>query len=106
MKKLSVLMAALLVVSGAVMAQDEEATAAGSDASAGTIGGVATGTVVAGAVAAGVLAAIISNNRSDSAPKPVPVCDEDEELVNGECVPIEPPVTVTVTTVTATTTGN
>lgn len=87
MKKLSVVMAALLVASGAVMAQDEESSAGGSGA--GTIGGIATGTVVAGAIAAGVLAAVVSNNRSDSAPAE----DVEEETcatgftgpVNGVC---------------------
>lgn len=78
MKKLSVVMAALLVASGAVMAQDEETSAAGSGASAGTIGGIATGTIVAGAIAAGVLAAVVSNNRSDSAP-------DEEEVDDGTC---------------------
>lgn len=77
MKKLSVVMAALLVASGAVMAQDE-VSAAGSGASAGTIGGIATGTIVAGAIAAGVLAAVVSNNRSDSAP-------DEEEVDEGTC---------------------
>lgn len=89
MKKLSVVMAALLAVSGAVMAQDEESGAAGSGASAGTIGGIATGTIVAGAIAAGVLAAVVSNNRSDSAPEeeePVPTCEGDDPLVGGSCV--------------------
>lgn len=90
MKKLSVLMAAMLVVSGSVMAQDEESGAAGSGASAGTIGGIATGTIVAGAIAAGVLAAVVSNNRSDSAPaeepEPVPTCEGTDPLVGGVCV--------------------
>lgn len=79
MKKLSVVMAALLVASSAVMAQDDE-----------TEGSIATGTVVAGAVAAGVLAAVISNNRSDSAPaeepEPVPTCEGTDPLVGGSCV--------------------
>jgi len=87
MKKLSVVMAALLVASGAVMAQDEESSAS---TSTGTIGGIATGTVVAGAVAAGVLAAVVSNNRSDSAPaeepEPVPTCEGTDPLVGGVCV--------------------
>ncbi|MDF3125747.1 hypothetical protein [Rheinheimera sp. 1928-s] len=90
MKKLSVLMAAMLVVSGAVMAQGEEtgSAGAGSGASAagsglGAIGGIATGTIVAGAIAAGVLAAVVSNNRSDS-----PVnCPTGQTLVNGTCRP-------------------
>ena len=90
MKKLSVVMAALLAVSSAVMAQDEESAAAGSGASAGTIGGIATGTIVAGAIAAGVLAAVVSNNRSDSAPEeeqePVPTCEGTDPLVGGVCV--------------------
>ncbi|WP_127021680.1 hypothetical protein [Rheinheimera mangrovi] len=99
MKKLSVLMAALLITSGAVMAQGEEtgaagagsgasAAGAGSGASAagaglGAIGGIATGTIVAGAIAAGVLAAVVSNNRSDS---PVD-CPTGQTLVNGTCTP-------------------
>ncbi|CAI3796545.1 hypothetical protein [Rheinheimera sp. MM224] len=83
MKKLSVLMAAMLVVSGSVMAQDEESGAAGAGSSAGTIGGIATGTIVAGAIAAGVLAAVVSNNRSDS---PVD-CPTGQTLVNGSCQP-------------------
>lgn len=90
MKKLSVLMAAMLVVSGSVMAQGEEtgSAGAGSGASAagsglGAIGGIATGTIVAGAIAAGVLAAVVSNNRSDS-----PVnCPTGQTLVNGTCQP-------------------
>lgn len=90
MKKLSVLMAAMLVVSGSVMAQSEEtgAAGAGSGASAagaglGAIGGIATGTIVAGAIAAGVLAAVVANNRSDS-----PVnCPTGQTLVNGTCQP-------------------
>lgn len=90
MKKLSVLMAAMLVVSGAAMAQGEEtgSAGAGSGASAagsglGAIGGIATGTIVAGAIAAGVLAAVVSNNRSDS-----PVnCPTGQTLVNGTCQP-------------------
>lgn len=102
MKKLSVVMAALLVASGAVMAQDEESGAAGSGASAGTIGGIATGTIVAGAIAAGVLAAVVSNNRSDSAPdeevEEVPTCKGTDPLVGGVCVG-------TTSTVTATGTG-
>lgn len=101
MKKLSVVMAALLVASGAVMAQDEESGAAGSGASAGTIGGIATGTIVAGAIAAGVLAAVVSNNRSDSAPEEeeeVPTCQGTDPLVGGVC-------TGTTTTVTASGTG-
>jgi hypothetical protein len=88
MKKLSVLMAAMLVVSGAAMAQSEEtgSAGAGSGASAagsglGAIGGIATGTIVAGAIAAGVLAAVVSNNRSDS---PVD-CPTGQTLVNGTC---------------------
>jgi hypothetical protein len=88
MKKLSVLMAAMLVVSGSVMAQDEESGAAGSGASAGTIGGIATGTIVAGAIAAGVLAAVVSNNRSDSAPEEeeVATCNPgDGNPSNGVC---------------------
>jgi len=90
MKKLSVLMAAMLVVSGAAMAQGEEtgAAGAGSGASAagaglGAIGGIATGTIVAGAIAAGVLAAVVSNNRSES---PVD-CPTGQTLVNGTCQP-------------------
>ncbi|MDR7119328.1 hypothetical protein [Rheinheimera soli] len=90
MKKLSVFMAAMLVVSGAAMAQGEEtgSAGAGSGASAagsglGAIGGIATGTIVAGAIAAGVLAAVVSNNRSDS-----PVnCPTGQTLVNGTCQP-------------------
>ena len=86
MKKLSVVMAALLVASGAVMAQDPDSSTGGSGA--GTIGGVATGTVVAGAIAVGVIAGVVSNNRSDAAPE-----DEDDATcatgftgpVNGVC---------------------
>lgn len=104
MKKLSVVMAALLVASGAVMAQSEESSAAGTGTGTGlgTIGGIATGTVVAGAVAAGVLAAVVSNNRSDSAPEvivepEVKVCNSgDGNPSNGIC---------TGTTVTGTGTG-
>lgn len=100
MKKLSVVMAALLVASGAVMAQDQEG-AAGSGASAGTIGGIATGTIVAGAIAAGVLAAVVSNNRSDSAPdeevEEVPTCQGTDPLVGGVCVGTTSTVTVTGT---------
>lgn len=90
MKKLSVLMAAMLVVSGSVMAQGEEtgAAGAGSGASAagaglGAIGGIATGTIVAGAIAAGVLTAVVSNNRSES---PLD-CPTGQTLVNGTCQP-------------------
>lgn len=86
MKKLSVVMAALLVASGAVMAQDNE-TAAGGPGT-GTIGGIATGSLVAGVVATGVIVGIVSNNRTDAAPE-----DEDDATcatgftgpVNGVC---------------------
>lgn len=106
MKKLSVVMAALLVASGAVMAQDEESGAAGSGASAGTIGGIATGTIVAGAIAAGVLAAVVSNNRSDSAPEEeeVPTCEGTDPLVGGVCTGTTSTVTVSGTG-TGTSTG-
>lgn len=88
MKKLSVVMAALLVASGAVMAQDDETSAGGPGT--GTIGGIATGSLVAGVVAVGVIAAVVSNNRSDSAPEEeeeeVPVCNSgDGEPTNGVC---------------------
>jgi hypothetical protein len=119
MKKLSVLMAALLITSGAVMAQGEEAGAAGAGSGAsaagaglGAIGGIATGTVVAGAIAAGVLAAVVSNNRSDSPvdcptgqtlvngvcttdPDPEPTCNGADPLVGGVCVGTTSTVTVT-----------
>jgi hypothetical protein len=84
MKKLSVLMAAMLVVSGSVMAQGDETGSSGAAGSGlGAIGGIATGTIVAGAIAAGVLAAVVSNNRSDS---PVD-CPTGQTLVNGTCQP-------------------
>lgn len=96
MKKLSVVMAALLVASGAVMAQDQEASAAGSGASAGTIGGIATGTIVAGAIAAGVLAAVVSNNRSDSTPEEV----EEQTCATGFTGPVNGVCTGSTVTVT------
>ncbi len=99
MKKLSVVMAALLVDSGAVMAQDEESSAAGSGASAGTIGGIATGTIVAGAIAAGVLAAVVSNNRSDSAPAEEV---EEETCATGFSGPVNGVCTGSTVTVTGT----
>ncbi|MFT7008463.1 MAG: hypothetical protein ACJAXJ_003003, partial [Colwellia sp.] len=58
--------------------------------------------------AVGVLGAMVANNRGDSKPVdiivPPPVdCGAGEELVDGECVPVDPTTTVT-TTVTATNT--
>jgi hypothetical protein len=82
------------------MAQDEESSAAGSGASAGTIGGIATGTIVAGAIAAGVLAAVVSNNRSDSAPvdeEEIPTCEGTDPLVGGVCVGTSSTVTISGT---------
>ncbi|GAA0670600.1 hypothetical protein [Rheinheimera tangshanensis] len=98
MKKLSVVMAALLVASGAVMAQDEESSAGGSGA--GTIGGIATGTIVAGAIAAGVLAAVVSNNRSDSAPDEEEV--EEQTCATGFSGPVNGVCTGSTVTVTGT----
>jgi hypothetical protein len=86
MKKL-VIAAMALALSAGVNAQDE--SAAGSGASAGTIGGIATGTIVAGAVAAGVLAAVVSNNRGTTVnpgPGPDDTCNaNDGAPVNGVC---------------------
>ena len=84
MKKVAVFGLAL-AMAFSVNAQEEESGAAGSGASAGTIGGIATGTIVAGAIAAGVLTAVVSNNRSDSAPveeeEEVPTCQGTDPLV-------------------------
>jgi hypothetical protein len=83
MKKLSVLMAAMLVVSGVVVAQEKESTS-------GTVGSVAAGTVAAGAVAAAALAAVISNARKEKAREldvdPEAQCVGDDPLVGEFCV--------------------
>ncbi|RRJ23127.1 hypothetical protein EIK76_03305 [Rheinheimera mesophila] len=82
MKKLSVLMAALLAVSGVVTAQEEESSSA--------TGAVTATTVAAGAVAAAALAAVISNARSDKAREletdPEAQCVGDDPLVGEFCV--------------------
>jgi hypothetical protein len=92
MKKLSVLMAALILTSGSVMAQGEETGAAGAGAGSGAsaagaglgaIGGIATGSIVAGAIAAGMLVTVVSNNRSESQVD----CPTGQTLVNGNCQP-------------------
>lgn len=94
MKKLS-MVALSLFITTSVFAQDVVTGAAGTGSGAagagaglGTIGGIATGTVVAGAIAAGVLTAVVSNNRSESAPdvEPVLSCNGTDPLVNGLCV--------------------
>jgi nucleoid-associated protein YgaU len=82
MKKLSVLMAAMLAVSGSVMAQAED--------SAGATGSVAAGTVAASAVAAAALAAVIANAREEKARDlvvdPEAQCVGDDPLVGEFCV--------------------
>jgi hypothetical protein len=86
-----------------VHAQDVEGSASG--ASAGTIGGIATGTIVAGAIAAGVLAAVVSNNRSDSAPI-TPIKPPVKKACNpGDGDPVNDVCTGTTTTVTVTGSG-
>ena len=102
MKKVAVFGLAL-AMAFSVNAQQEDTGAAGSGATAGTIGGIATGTIVAGAIAAGVLAAIVSNNRSDTAPvvvvppTPTPTCNGTDPLVNNVCTGTENKVVVTGT---------
>ncbi|MDP4536919.1 hypothetical protein Q3O60_12020 [Alkalimonas collagenimarina] len=107
MKKVFIAMAATLAfTAGSVAAQDQ----AGGSA-AGAFGDVKTEHVVAGVVGVAVAAAIISNSRSTSIDDGGGEdCGPGEELVDGECQPIEPPVTGTVTgtgtgTMTVTTTG-
>jgi hypothetical protein len=98
MKKVAVFGLAL-AMAFSVNAQQEDTGSAGSGASAGTIGGIATGSIVAGAVAAGVLAAVISNNRSDTAPveEKKPSCNGTDLQVNNVCTGTQNKVVVTGT---------
>lgn len=101
MKKVFIAMAATLAfTAGSVVAQEQ---AGGSSSNA--FGEVNATTIAAGVVGVAVAAAIVSNARGTTIDiiEPPVECGDDEELVDGECQPIEPPVTGTVTaTATAT----
>ena len=100
MKKILMVAAIALCFAGNSFAEEKTG---GKSATASTVGGVGTTTIVAGVAGLGVLAAITSNNRGTAKVAPVipPIeCGAGEELVDGECVPVD-----TTTTVTTTVTG-
>ena len=107
MKILSIAAGIALALSANVATAQDNAGGAGAADS--TIGGMDKDKVVAGTAGLLVLGAVIANNRGSVAQAPVviidPECGPGEELVGGECVPVDttPTVTTTVTsTVTAT----
>jgi hypothetical protein len=105
MKKILVAASVALCFASSPFAQEVEG---GSSANESTIGGVATPTIVASAVGLGILGAVVANNRGNSVAEIVienpPIeCGAGEELVDGECSPIDPDTTGT-NTVTATNT--
>jgi hypothetical protein len=104
MKKILMAATVALCFAGNAFAQEENA--GGGNAITSALGNMDKSTIAASAVGLTIAGAIIANNRGSAKPEVIIdiVCGPGEELVDGECVPVSPPITVT-STVTSTVTG-